>query len=205
MKKSESLAISAGGAVLAIVSIAGGIFFYNQRVALNQQIDAYNQSTEAMRSQLAKVEKTENEILLKQNNNPSTTAEAADSAKTRDYVDSFIKQLYHIDYHMSQAEIDAREKNLLRYTSQEILAPTGLFGSTIVEQDIEQKVEFSKAKTDIYLKPEQNSQVNGLVDVSYSIDSLMQQDKEKHVICYSFTFDLNTKKFTRFSKVAMLK
>lgn len=204
MQKNESLAISAGGLIVALAGIGAGIFFYSQRVDLNKQIDAYKESTTSMKKEIASVEKSQNEILLQQNNNPSNTAEANDTAKTRDYVDSFAKQLYHIDYHMSSSEVEARASNLRRYTDEKTLAVTGLYG-TVVDQQIARKTEISKVKVESFVKPTVNSQVSGLVNVSYSITSLVQTKTEKHTMCYSFTFDLNTKKFTKFARVAQLK
>ena len=204
MRKKDGLSFTAAAGLLSLALFGLAFGFTKKQEYINDQTAYLNSQTASLQKKTEKVRSQTEAQLLAEANNTNTTSLVQDEAVARDKAKALFTQLYNIDYEMSKEKYESRNKIALQYADKNVLARTGMYGQSL--SDIQKsQMKILQPAYKFYFAPEKESTITGLAEVSYQIKSLFQKDGAFHVMYYSVTFDMNTKKFTEIKQLGQLE
>lgn len=204
MRKIDGLSFTAAAGLLSLALFGLAFSFTKKQEYINDQTAYLNSQTASIQKKTEKVRSQTEAQLLAEASNTNTASLVQDEGVARDKAKALFSQLYNVDYEMSEAKYESRNKIALQYADKNVLARTGMYGQSL--SDIQKsQMKILQPAYKFYFAPEKGSTITGLAEVSYQIKSLFQKDGAFHVMYYSVTFDMNTKKFTEIKQLGQLE
>lgn len=204
MRKSDSLSLTAASMLLSAALFGLAFSFSKKQEFFNDQTSYFNDQTAILQKKTQKAKTQTEAQLLAEANNTNTASLVKDEAKARDKAKALFTQLYNIDYEMSEAKYESRNKIALQYADAKTLSLTGMYGQGL-DSFKKSQMKIINPNFTFYFAPEKGSTITGIAEVSYQIKSLFLKYTQFHVTDYLITFDMNTKKFTEIKPLGQVE
>lgn len=180
---------------LATVACTATMFVFNQKQqSINSEYEQQVQILNNKQNELTELpEKYTKQAAAKSSTPNATQIKQTDLVVDR--AENLFTQLYKINSKMTQRQWDGRRELLKRYATEEALTATGLnYNSQGINRMYDQKLKVQHIKVNTGLTS--NNKLDGIVQVTYTQDSNLQDGEERLVAMYQYIYDFTSKKFT---------